>query len=132
MQSLTTETERPKLRKSRPPPKPTTNEHPVNSMIVPAQYNTVPSGIPMNMMQYIPAFNPASNSVHFDTLLSETRTQNSEIRMHLCRLSDKVDLSLQKVNKQFYPIKNSDMLENYCNRNAMTMLLYNFNIVILK
>jgi len=71
----------------------------VNSMIVPAQYNTIPSGMPMNMMQYVPAFSPVGNSAHFDTLLSETRTQNSEIRMHLCRLSDKVDLSLQKSGK---------------------------------
>jgi len=95
------ELERSKPRKSRPLPKPTTNEHIMNSMVLPTQYNTIPSGIPMNMMQYVPTFNPTGNSVHFDTLLSETRTQNSEIRMHLCRLSDKVDLSLQKVNQQF-------------------------------
>jgi len=94
------ESEPPKSRKSRS----RTNEHLPNSMMVPAQYHSpntseIPTGIPVNMIQYIPAFNPTGSSVHMDTLLSETRTQNSEIRMHLCRLSDKVDLSLQKSGK---------------------------------
>ena len=89
-----------KSKKSRPlPPKPVANERLLNSMMVPSHYNPVPppSTIPINMMQYVPPFNATANSVYYDTLLSETRTQNSEIRMHLCRLSDKLDLHLQKV-----------------------------------
>lgn len=57
------------------------------------------------MLQYLPA-NFAGAAVsnsnnHFDTLLSEYRTQNSEIRMHLVRLTDKIDVLLQKVNVFF-------------------------------
>ena len=49
------------------------------------------------VMPYLPAFSGGANQQHFDTLMSETRTQNSEIRMHLCRLTDKIDYALQKV-----------------------------------
>ena len=43
---------------------------------------------------------PAGNNTnYYETLLSETRTQNSEIRMHLCRLMDKIDyLTQQRVS----------------------------------
>lgn len=57
---------------------------------------------PFPLVQYIPAFpgsTSAGNSGQFETLMSETRTQNSEIRMHLCRLTDKLDTALQKVGK---------------------------------
>lgn len=42
---------------------------------------------------------PAGNYAnYYETLISETRTQNSEIRMHLCRLMDKIDhLAQQRV-----------------------------------
>lgn len=52
------------------------------------------------VMQFIPPqYSPAASNQqqHFDTLMSENRMQNSEVRMHLCRLADKIDLLLQKV-----------------------------------
>lgn len=56
------------------------------------------------MMQYVPAYPATSslaNSSHFEALMSETRTHNSEVRMHLCRLSDKIELVAQKVSARF-------------------------------
>ena len=70
-----------------------------NTMVVPSQISNVP---PYQMMSYLPtAVNLAapSNSGHFEMLMSETRTHNSEIRMHLCRLTDKVDAVLNKVRQ---------------------------------
>ena len=74
----------------------------LNSMAVSSQmFNPWSNQSTYPMLQYLPAsFSsaavPNSNN-HFDTLLSEYRTQNSEIRMHLVRLTDKIDILLQKV-----------------------------------
>ncbi|XP_057378341.1 FK506-binding protein 15-like [Daphnia carinata] len=54
---------------------------------------------PYPVMQFLPpAFAGAvgGNSQHFDTLMSENRMHSSEVRMHLCRLTDKIDLLVQK------------------------------------
>jgi hypothetical protein len=74
----------------------------LNSMVVPShQYAPLMSGQqPYPMMQFLPpAFtgNQGNSTHHFDTLMSENRMQSSEVRMHLCRLTDKIDLLLQKV-----------------------------------
>ena len=58
--------------------------------MMPMGYNT----------SYVPTMNVVSSS-HFDTLLSENRTNNSEVRMHLCRLTDKVDQLANKVTRLF-------------------------------
>lgn len=55
---------------------------------------------PFPVMQFLPpAFTGTvgGNSQHFDTLMSENRMHSSEVRMHLCRLTDKIDHLLQKV-----------------------------------
>ena len=74
----------------------------LNSMVVPShQYAPLMSGQqPYPMMQFLPPTFPGTQSNsnhHFDTLMSENRMQSSEVRMHLCRLTDKIDLLLQKV-----------------------------------
>lgn len=54
---------------------------------------------PFPVMQFLPpAFTGTvgGNSQHFDTLMSENRMHSSEVRMHLCRLTDKIDHLLQK------------------------------------
>ena len=93
---------RPVIPKSPIPSKPEDN-YMLNSMAVSSQmFNPMwnnQSTYPM--LQYLPANFPGtavpSSNNHFDTLLSEYRTQNSEIRMHLVRLTDKIDVLLQKV-----------------------------------
>ncbi|KAI9553605.1 hypothetical protein GHT06_021526 [Daphnia sinensis] len=55
---------------------------------------------PYPVMQFLPsafAGTVGGNSQHFDTLMSENRMHSSEVRMHLCRLTDKIDLLVQKV-----------------------------------
>lgn len=74
------------------------------SMLVPShQPSPMMSGQqPYPLMQFLPPSftgTMGSNSQHFDTLMSENRMHNSEVRMHLCRLTDKIDLLLQKVTK---------------------------------
>jgi hypothetical protein len=74
----------------------------LNSMVVPSQqYAPLMTGQqPYPIMQFLPPTFTASqgnSNHHFDTLMSENRMQSSEIRMHLCRLTDKIDLLLQKV-----------------------------------
>ena len=72
-------------------------------MVVPShQYSQMMTGqqaYPMQMQFLPPVYtgNANNNTHHFDTLMSENRIHSSEVRMHLCRLTDKIDLLLQKV-----------------------------------
>ena len=72
-------------------------------MVVPShQYSQMMTGqqaYPMQMQFLPPVYtgNTNNNTHHFDTLMSENRIHSSEVRMHLCRLTDKIDLLLQKV-----------------------------------
>lgn len=78
----------------------------INSMLFSSSH-----GIPLTgnqqafpMMQFIPpayTAGPQNNSYHFETMMSENRIHNSEVRMHLCRITDKLDSLLQKVNHTF-------------------------------
>ena len=86
---------------------PTENNNLVNTMVLGSStapfYPMMSAHQPLPMMQYVPSYSTAANvgnsNSHFETLMSENRTHNSEVRMHLCRLTDKIDLVLQRVGE---------------------------------
>lgn len=105
-------------------------------MVVPAhQYSPMMTGqqaYPVQMQFLPPAFagNASNNTHHFDTLMSENRIHSSEVRMHLCRLTDKIDLLLQKVSAYLH-FQLSKVLKFLQSRPQFRNLIQKIEILLL-